>query len=329
LRRSPRTRAAPEGLSGDLLRAHLAQGSAFLLLDGLDEVPVSEPRGGLTLDSRALLLSGLLLPRSNGRAAFYHLSFQEFLAAECIARTSDDRAALAQVLRDRGKVPEQRPTLLFLFAAEVFNYRDAQWGLTLLGRLATDLTRERVAANPALLVAEALALIPGIEALVIGVQAPFQYIAGQIQHALRCPVPGEDTHGTGMAGPGVAEVGTLRVRRLVAPGVAPPLRPAGGVLAYRDRKAGDAEGAQEHLVDRGLVVVRFGVVVLGLLVPILCAHPEAPPGSSTQRSGWAQSRRGSPARARRASAAAMRSGRGMAGACCGSKTARVASRMRA
>jgi formylglycine-generating enzyme required for sulfatase activity len=107
-----------------------------------------------------LTRSGLLLPRSDGRAAFYHLSFQEFLAAERIARTSDDRTALAQVFRDRGQVPEWRPTLLFLFAAEVFNYRDARWGLDLLARLAQDLERHRVKANPApaLLVAEALEL---------------------------------------------------------------------------------------------------------------------------------------------------------------------------
>ncbi len=38
---------------------HLAAGSAFLLLDGLDEVAVSESRDGTTVYPRALLLSGL------------------------------------------------------------------------------------------------------------------------------------------------------------------------------------------------------------------------------------------------------------------------------
>ena len=38
---------------------HLAAGSAFLLLDGLDEVAVSEARDGTTVYPRALLLSGL------------------------------------------------------------------------------------------------------------------------------------------------------------------------------------------------------------------------------------------------------------------------------
>ncbi len=107
-----------------------------------------------------LTRSGLLLPAPNGRAAFYHLSFQEFFAAERIAHTCDDRAALDQVFRERGPVPEWRPTLLFLFAAGVFQYRNAQWGLDLLTRLAEDLDRRRVKANPApaVFVAEALDL---------------------------------------------------------------------------------------------------------------------------------------------------------------------------
>jgi formylglycine-generating enzyme required for sulfatase activity len=107
-----------------------------------------------------LTRSGLLLPRKGERASFYHLSVQEFLAAERIARSSDDRTALEKVFRARCAVPEWRPTLLFLFAAQIFNYRDAQWGLDLLTTLAADLNRQAVLANPssAVLVAEALEL---------------------------------------------------------------------------------------------------------------------------------------------------------------------------
>lgn len=107
-----------------------------------------------------LTRSGLLLPRAGERAAFYHLSLQEFLAAERLARTSDDRAALERHFRARGPVAEWRPTLLFLFAAQVFNYRDAQWGLDLLSGLAAGLDRAAVRSNPApaVLVAEALEL---------------------------------------------------------------------------------------------------------------------------------------------------------------------------
>ena len=62
--------------------------------------------------------SGLLVPRANERAAFYHLSFQELLAAQRIVRTSDDVAA---VFRFRAPVAEWRPTLLFLLAAQIQN----------------------------------------------------------------------------------------------------------------------------------------------------------------------------------------------------------------
>ena len=103
--------------------------------------------------------SGLLLPKPGGRAAFYHLSFQEFLAAERIARTHDS-PALEQVFRARGAVPGWRTTLWFLFAAQVFNYRDAQWGLDLLQRLIADQERPAVKVNPApaVFIAEALEL---------------------------------------------------------------------------------------------------------------------------------------------------------------------------
>jgi hypothetical protein len=52
-------RVPPDGLTGPLLKAHLERGSAFLLLDGLDEVPPTEQRDGRTIYPRALLLSGL------------------------------------------------------------------------------------------------------------------------------------------------------------------------------------------------------------------------------------------------------------------------------
>jgi formylglycine-generating enzyme required for sulfatase activity len=67
---------------------------------------------------------------------------------------------LEQVFGQRRAVPEWHPTLLFLFAAQVFNYRDAQWGLDLLARLIKDQERAAVRANPApaVFLAEALDL---------------------------------------------------------------------------------------------------------------------------------------------------------------------------
>ena len=50
---------SPGGLNGGLVCAHLRAGSAFLLLDGLDEVATSELRDGTTVYPRELLLSGL------------------------------------------------------------------------------------------------------------------------------------------------------------------------------------------------------------------------------------------------------------------------------
>ena len=48
-----------ERLSGENLLAHLRAGTAFLLLDGIDEVPVSDTRAGATVYPRDLLLTGV------------------------------------------------------------------------------------------------------------------------------------------------------------------------------------------------------------------------------------------------------------------------------
>ena len=101
--------------------------------------------------------SGLLLPRPNEQVAFYHLSFQEYLAAERLLRFSDD---LEAVIRERSATPEWRLTLLFLFAGKVEAARP-DWGARLLGRLIEALPLPAVAANPApaVFIAEALDLI--------------------------------------------------------------------------------------------------------------------------------------------------------------------------
>jgi hypothetical protein len=51
--------SSPRGLTGALLRAHLNAGSAFLVFDGLNEVPVTHRLNGLTAHPRDLLLSGI------------------------------------------------------------------------------------------------------------------------------------------------------------------------------------------------------------------------------------------------------------------------------
>jgi Uncharacterized conserved protein len=103
-----------------------------------------------------LTRSGLLLPRAGDRAAFYHLSVQEFLAAERILRTEDD---LFPVFHVRSAVAQWRPTLMFLFAGKIAG-KTPRWGTDLLARLIAEQDRAAVKANPApaVFIAEALDL---------------------------------------------------------------------------------------------------------------------------------------------------------------------------
>jgi hypothetical protein len=98
--------------------------------------------------------SGLLVPRANERAAFYHLSFQEFLAAQRLTRTADD---VERVFCEHRAVPKWRAMLLFLFAAQIAN-RDAEWGIRLLGRLLQDRTAVKASPAPGVFIAEAVEL---------------------------------------------------------------------------------------------------------------------------------------------------------------------------
>lgn len=98
--------------------------------------------------------SGLLLPRPNKRAAFYHLSFQEFLAAVRLRRITDD---VKTVLRARKSAPQWRRTLRFLFCA-VADQKSPERALEAVSVLLDDLDPNRLAAdaNPALLLADCL-----------------------------------------------------------------------------------------------------------------------------------------------------------------------------
>jgi len=129
-----------------------------ILRDFADDDPYNE-RGAVGPVARReelLTRSGLLLPRPGNRAAFYHLSVQEFLAAERILRTEDD---LFPVFRARGAVAGWRPTLMFLFAGRI-GAKTPRWGTDLLARLIAKLDRAAVKANPApaVFIAEALDL---------------------------------------------------------------------------------------------------------------------------------------------------------------------------
>ncbi len=60
--------------------------------------------------------SGLLTQGSSQRASFFHLSFQEFLAAEQLTRLADGLDKLLQVIFQRANMANWRPTLRFLLA---------------------------------------------------------------------------------------------------------------------------------------------------------------------------------------------------------------------
>ncbi|WP_374503226.1 SUMF1/EgtB/PvdO family nonheme iron enzyme [Zoogloea sp.] len=108
---------------------------------------------------RELLLSdsGLLLPRDNRRAAFYHLSFQEFLAAE---RLRTLRESPEDVLALRAGTPAWRRTLRFLFCAIVERDK-AERAVTAWKSLLPALEPAALEANPApaLVLADSLEIV--------------------------------------------------------------------------------------------------------------------------------------------------------------------------
>jgi formylglycine-generating enzyme required for sulfatase activity len=77
--------------------------------------------------------SGLLLPRGDRRAGFYHLSFQDFLAAQRLLDLEGDR--LADALRERAAAPEWRPALSFVFGSLLAKSTSPEPGIRLLTRL--------------------------------------------------------------------------------------------------------------------------------------------------------------------------------------------------
>ena len=73
------------------------------------------------VDAREELLthSGLLSQRETARASFYHMSFQEFLAAERLVLLNPYEDKLQEVFRQRAEQSGWRSTLSFLFANRV------------------------------------------------------------------------------------------------------------------------------------------------------------------------------------------------------------------
>ncbi len=95
-----------------------------------------------------LARSGLLLGRGPGKAGFYHLSFQEFLAAEHLARTRREPDWFDAVVAVSAPVSAWRPTLGFLFG-RMLERNGEQWALEAAGRLLAAQDRAAVRNNAA------------------------------------------------------------------------------------------------------------------------------------------------------------------------------------
>ena len=102
-----RATPAPE-VDNDEIDRHLADLSKSDVVTEGGAADAAERREDL------LSNSGLLLPREGGRAAFYHLSFQEFLAAGRLRRIGEKSEA---ILQHYAATADWHRTLRFLFCA--------------------------------------------------------------------------------------------------------------------------------------------------------------------------------------------------------------------
>jgi hypothetical protein len=141
--------------TGESVREERATPAAEVSFDELDRILADYAQQSATTEGDAadvaarrdnlLSDSGLLLPRGERKARFYHLSFQEFLAATRLRRLA---RPLARVLTQRAATSEWRLTLTFLFCA-VAEDRGPQAALGGLAPLLDHLDRESLASNPA------------------------------------------------------------------------------------------------------------------------------------------------------------------------------------
>ena len=77
--------------------------------------------------------SGLLIPKAPQSATFYHLSFQDYLAAHRLVELAGDQ--LYQVIDDYADIPEWRQTLSFAFGSALQNARSPEKGIALLKQM--------------------------------------------------------------------------------------------------------------------------------------------------------------------------------------------------
>jgi hypothetical protein len=115
------------------------------------------------VETREELLSetGLLLPKGEKRAGFYHLSFQEFLAAQWTLEVEEQ--GLSAVFAARATAPEWRNTLSFVFASLLGKSTTPERSIRLLGQLIEKLTPDGLPGSLglAVVVADCLQVLMG------------------------------------------------------------------------------------------------------------------------------------------------------------------------
>ena len=149
--------------TGEELGEHRATPAAEITEEEIDQAlmayarsrPLSEGGEQDAAEKRENLLSrsGLLLPRAGRRAGFYHLSFQDFLAAERFLR----KASIASLVERHAQTPQWHQTLVFLFAA-LASRRDLETAFEEFGGLKESLDAASLAASaqPAILLGRCL-----------------------------------------------------------------------------------------------------------------------------------------------------------------------------
>ncbi|MCY2986277.1 MAG: SUMF1/EgtB/PvdO family nonheme iron enzyme [Planctomycetota bacterium] len=123
-----------------------------------DESPATEPgfKGAVQACDDLLTRSGLLLPLAGKRAGFYHLTFQDFLAAQLILERESD---LPTFFRRHAARAEWRSTLSFVFSSLMSRNTLPDKGIRLLENLIEPLTLETLAL--AVVVADCLEILAG------------------------------------------------------------------------------------------------------------------------------------------------------------------------
>lgn len=138
-----------EGLSGEIFLRHLARGTALVILDGVDEVPVSAAEDRTTWSPRALLMSGLM----TSCRAWMSAGNRILVTSRPHGVSTGDAAALGI---PRARVHDLDPSLRGLLVRRWFQQLRSggerkSFADGLIGHLAEHDWLEQLSANPLLL----------------------------------------------------------------------------------------------------------------------------------------------------------------------------------